>query len=583
LILLFRKSPLGQSEPNFRLSALTSVLLASVSVATYVALTQYAFYVMNSVDARITYITLSVVAVFLPLSPFFRRQERFVFLSFILMVMPWTLLYFDSTQNLVYSQNALPVYNWDVYLTGYGDTGHIVTYQTRGEYVGFHVVAYFLDVLGVNDYQALIITILSASFLFLFLLAFLYFKMLKKVSSLEISHILVSAFIILSISTNYLWIFSVHFFGAALLILFSFLFLKYGFDFGNKKLVIALLLLDIGISVTDIAATLLLLGFLSVYFVIKKNRSALLFSLPPIIYLFYYTSLNYLAAIEAEVNNALQTWINTVLGQTSVVQGLSIHPSGVPFSDLIGTVVFTVSFFIVVSVIALYQIRLIHRKDLRKTNGPFITFGIPFLLFYSVFLLFYFANRVTVLAQTDIGYISLLFAQMLLPMCLLPFCVWLNSLRSKKGVLLGFFLILTVLASMSNVYTWSYPKSTSDPISSTNDFDYRHQSQIYALYKIIHQYKVTDPSGLAYMFMIPDVARVVYIQRLSYIDNQRQISIVPYDRGELFNATLARAVKTPGIVLLELPNLPSFNELALSSDIVTSTQSEFLVIPLNYV
>ena len=153
-------------------------ILIGISLITlYALLSEYAFYLMDSVGARLTYIILTIIAQVIPIV---KRQEKYIGLSYFLLVIPWTVLYFNSMQSLAFQSNALSAYNWDIYLRAYGSNGHITLLESRGDYVGFHIISHLILAVGLNNYPELILMMVLLGIFLLVLVSIMCFRAIKR-------------------------------------------------------------------------------------------------------------------------------------------------------------------------------------------------------------------------------------------------------------------------------------------------------------------------------------------------------------------------------------------------------------------
>ncbi len=555
----------------------------------YTAIVSYTFFFMNPVNARIVYVVLTILSLLLPLA---KRKGKYVILSYLLSALPWTLLYFFSKQNIVFQRDALPIYNFDIYQQAYNASGRISMLESRGQYVGSHIVSYVIDAVNAGNYQLTVICLISINLCLLFLISYVFFRTLKTASTFAVAHVLTSCLVLFSLSLNYIWILSdSRFFAVILFFLFCSLILRYGLNVNNKPLMGVVLALILGITITDFGVGVLVVVFSFIFAIKDKNWKVLIFSIPPIFYSVFYTSMVYISDVRNEVGKAVYTWVDVMLGGTNPGSGLSLHLGTAPIYDKIGEIIFTGSFFIVLASLALYSVQFLARRKTIRT-AIMSTAEIMFLGFSSLSIFIYLANRITpAWSQTDTGIIAIYFAQISMPITLIPLSAALKRLsfsgskfHSRK--LFAFcFLFLVLLGSMSNVYAWSYPKSAADPITGAFDMENRHQEQVYSVYQLFHQYKVQPSnSSLSYSFVVSDLARVMYLQRLVYIDHIKFAYSLQYDDAHVFYSNLENALvnskSSMDRLLVAVPDQPALETTILNSNILFSTGTEFLLTPI---
>ncbi len=113
----------------------------------------------------------------------------------------------------------------------------------------------------------------------------------------------------------------------------------------------------------------------------------------------------------------------------------------------------------------------------------------------------------------------------------------------------------------------------------------RHQEQVYSVYQLFHQYKVQPSnSSLSYSFVVSDLARVMYLQRLVYIDHIKFAYSLQYDDAHVFNSNLENALVNSKAsmdrLLVAVPDQPALETTILNSNILFSTGTEFLLTPI---
>ncbi len=565
---------------SVRSLALPTLAVPLAAVVSY-AFTSNAFYSLDPVAARLAYLAFWLVGQVIILV---KKDDRYVISGYILWAVPWTVLFFQTEISVVLQFNTLPTYLFDVYLGAYRTSAHIPLVESRGEYIGFYFIAYLIGLVTSWNYPATILILLSFNFSILFVTAYLYFRMLRKICSFALAYIFSSTFVVFSLMLNYLWIFSgPRLYAFILFLLFSLLILKYGVDSRRSALIAILFLIDLGISVTDAGISYVMCVFcLFLWLVTRRGRRALLFALPPISYLVFLTSMQYVRDVAGVLAFTAYMWIRvvSVAGPILIQSSFSIHLGTSPFYEKLGEVVFSYAFQVVLAIVALYTL-----QNLLRLRGRDATrFGLPafqgtFLFFYTISILAYLANRMLPqYVQGDYGIIAIAIAGATVPITILPMS---NSIQRMLGdragkwrlpwihvparrLLAVSLLILVMVSSLGNG-SWFYPKSARDEVVSLAEWDTVHQVEMYAVYNVIHNRGDTQLRVL-----VSRQAVVVYAQRLSYGDHIETINVAYDDRPALYSATI-------GVQLIALPNHPSLSGIIDVSNVVFSDGAELLL------
>jgi hypothetical protein len=282
---------------------------------------------------------------------------------------------------------------------------------------------------------------------------------------------------------RHIWIFSgSRFYAFILFLLFSLLILKYGVG-SSRSSFATLFLIDLGISVTDAGIGFVICVYcLVLYLVTRRAGRALLFALPPMSYLVYLTSMEYIRNINWTLGVMARTWTTILRGDVSIQTVISVHPGTIPFYEKLGAIVFPGALYVVLAIIALYSFRGLLRLRARHATH----FGLPafqgtFLFFYIISMLVYLGNRMLpTYSMTDYGEIAIAIAQVTVPIMILPMSTSIQRMlgdRGNKWRLLGIrvparrllavsLLVLVIFSGLGNVYNVLYPKSARDEVAS---------------------------------------------------------------------------------------------------------------------
>lgn len=529
----------------------------------YVAASAGAFFGANPVEARLIYITLFFVAFSVPL---ITRQEKHVPLAYILMVISWAVLFFLSSQIIVFQHNALPVKRFDQYLELYRAAKRITIWDVYSLYFEYHLMAYLVSYICRWNYPATIACYFSFNTFLLFLLSALYFRALRQVTSFRVAYAFSSALILFSFSSISVWIFDDKYHGVVLFLLFIYLIAHMKPYFEKRKTQIALWLLDIGISVSSLMASLNLILLSLVLSITKKNWKEAYFSLPPLVYTLYITW-DYLSKYVSDLFDVLYEWVKILEGEANLGRA-GFHPEATPIYDTIGNYVFYSSYLIVLGIIWLYLFFLFLQKAKRSRVTPEIQAICSMYLVLSLLAVgSLIACRVSTrpsMFMNDMGNISFQFAEMTLPVTIIPVTLFVQKalLKSKKTPwnsltkLFALFLLLMVIVSCAKYVYKVYPKSVKDPILGPGDWDDRHENQIYGVYSFIVAYK--DHAN--YTCIMTPVAVLVYEQRL-----QLQGIYTLYFQYEEFFSSSVRLIERNDLhegMLVCYPKYSTFREIA---------------------